>query len=335
MTQGTLTATRLRAILVALILLAAALLASIALGSRELSPAQVWEGLTSPHVTDLTEVVRGLRLPRTLAAVTVGLCLGLAGTVMQALTRNPLADPGILGVNAGAGLAVVVFVALAGFSTVGSNMAAALVGAAIAVVAVHLLAGGTGRRSAPARLALAGVAVSAALSSLIQGVVLANQFVFNEFRFWVAGSLEGRSFGHVVPLLPPIGVALVVAVSILPALSVLALGDEAATALGVPVRRVRTLGLACVAVLAAAATSIAGPLSFVGLAVPLVARRLVGEDLRWAGALSLLLGPVWVLASDVLARVMLGLAEAPVGVILALAGAPVFIALVRARRVVA
>lgn len=328
-------AARWRAVVVAATLLAAALLASIALGSRDLTPAQVWQGLTDTQVSDLTEVVRGLRLPRTVAGALVGLCLGLAGTVMQAVTRNPLADPGILGVNAGAGLAVVLFVSFAGFSTVSTNMAAALAGAGLAVAAVHVLAGGTGRRSAPARLALAGVAVSAALSSLIQAVVLADQFVFNEFRFWVAGSLEGRAFGHVVPLLAPIALAAIAVVIVLPGLSVLTLGDEAATALGVHVRRTRSVGLASVAVLAAAATSIAGPLSFVGLAVPLVARRLVGEDLRWVGALSMLIGPVWVLASDVLARVLLGLSEVPVGVILALAGAPIFIALVRTKRVVA
>ena len=309
-----------------------AVLASLALGSRLVAPEAVWQALTRPDGSVESEVVRGLRVPRTVAALVVGACLGLAGTAMQALTRNPVADPGILGVNAGAGLAVVSTVALTGASDHLRNLVVAMLGALIASVAVQLLSGAGGRQGGPARLALAGVAVSAALSSLAQGVVLADQVAFNEFRFWVSGSLEGRGTDILLTAAPVLAAGTVLAIAIGPALGVIALGDEAATGLGVNVKVMRAAGLAAVAMLCGGATAVAGPLSFVGLAVPLVARRLVGQEPRWALGAAVLLGAVWVTVADVAARLVVLPREVPVGVVLALIGAPFFIALVRTRR---
>ena len=322
--------------MVALVVLAAALavgvLVSLALGSRLVAPDVVWHALTHRESTVESEVIRGLRVPRTVGAVAVGGALGLAGAVMQTLTRNPLADPGILGINAGAGLTVVLTVAVAGVSSHQRNLVASLVGALAASAAVHLLSGSGGRADSPARLALAGVAVSAALSSLTQAIILADQVAFNEFRFWVAGSLEGRGADVMTTAAPFLMVGVMLALALGPALGVLSLGDEAATALGVRVRLVRTLGLLCVALLCAGATAVAGPLTFVGLAVPLVARRLVGSHAVWLSLACLLLGAVWLIIADVLARVIVLPQEVPVGVILAALGAPLFIALVRTRR---
>lgn len=318
-------------VLLALALVLAAV-ASLALGSRLVAPEAVWHALTRPDGSVESEVVRGLRVPRTVAALAVGAALGLAGTVMQALTRNPVADPGILGVNAGAGLAVVSTVALTGAGDHMRNLVVAVIGALIASAAVQVLSGAGGRSGAPARLALAGVAVSAALSSLAQAVVLSNQVAFNEFRHWVSGSLEGRGTDILLAAAPLLLAGTVLALAIGPALGVIALGDDVATGLGVNVALVRTTGLGAVAMLCGAATAVAGPLTFVGLAVPLVARRLVGEGPRWAAGVAVLLGAVWVAVADVVARLVVLPREVPVGVVLAIIGAPFFIALVRTRR---
>ena len=306
-----------------------AMAASLAIGSRVLSPAQVWQALTGSGTPIDTEVVVRMRVPRTIAGLVVGCALGLAGAVMQALTRNPLADPGILGVNAGAALGVVSACAATGVSTQARNATAALAGALAASCAVHLLAGRGGPGSR-ARLALAGIALTAALSSLTQAVVLADRFAFNEFRHWVSGSLEGVRFSSLAWAGAPLAVGAVIAALLGPALGALALGDEAAAGLGVRVRVVRTCGLVAVGALAGAATAICGPLGFVGLAVPLIARRLVGSGQSALSALSAVLGGAWVLIADVMARVLVP-EEVPVGVVLALIGAPFFVALARGR----
>jgi ABC-type fe3+-siderophore transport system, permease component len=265
----------------------------------------------------------------------VGAALGLAGALMQCLTRNPLADPGILGVNSGAALAVVLSVALFGLSGVNTYMWAAFIGAGAAAVAVYLL-GATGRAGAnPVRLALAGVAVSAALGALTQTVILADQDAFNEFRYWVAGSLEGRGVDIAMATTPLIALGAALGLVLSPSLNALALGEEAAKGLGVRVEATRTLTALAVTLLAGAATAAAGPISFVGLAVPVAARAVLGPDQRWVALASLLLGPVWVLGADVLARVIIAPQELQVGVVAALAGAPCFIAMVRTKKVAA
>ena len=336
----------------ALLALAGAIVLSLFVGSKVLDPTLVWQvlrlgpdtvnlpaqGVQSEQHSQLASaatVVWQLRVPRTLIGLSVGAALGLAGALMQCLTRNPLADPGILGVNSGAALAVVLSVALFGLSGVNTYMWAAFMGAGAAAVAVYLL-GATGRAGAnPVRLALAGVAVSAALGALTQTVILADQEAFNEFRYWVAGSLEGRGADIAMATTPLIVLGAALGLVLSPSLNALALGEEAAKGLGVRVEATRTLTALAVTLLAGTATAAAGPISFVGLAVPVAARTALGPDQRWVALASLLLGPVWVLGADVLARVIIAPQELQVGVVAALAGAPCFIAMVRTKKVAA
>jgi iron complex transport system permease protein len=313
------------------LLLAVAL--SLSVGSNPIPLGRVWHLLLAPDGSTASGVLHDLRLPRTVVGVVVGAATGLAGALMQSLTRNPLADPGVLGVNAGAGLAVVLAVALLGVLGIDAYLWFAFAGAAVAAAGVYLL-GGAGRTVAtPARLALAGVAITAALSALTQTVVLADAAALDEFRFWVAGSLEGRGWSVLTAVGPFVAIGVLLALALGPALNALALGDQTGAALGVRVRRTRVLTVLAVTLLCGAATAAAGPLSFVGLAVPFLARALMGSDQRWVLVTCALLGPAWLLVADVLARVVLAPQEVQVGIVAALCGAPVFVALVRRPRI--
>lgn len=326
------TSRRVAAVGLSLALLLAAVTASIWLGSNSLAPTRVWELLLHPDGSHDSVVVHELRLPRTAVAVCVGAALALAGAVMQALTRNPLADPGILGVNAGASLAVVLGVVLGVGTGVSSYVWCAFAGAAVAAVGVHLLAGGGGV-AAPARLALAGVTVSAALAAVTEALILSDQRAFNEFRFWVAGSLEGRGWDVLSTVGPFLAVGAVLALALGPALNALSFGDDTGRALGVRPGWVRGAALLSITLLAGGATAAVGPIGFVGLAAPMVARAWVGHDHRWVAGLSLLLGPVWVVTADCLARVVIAPEETQVGIVAALVGAPLFVAVVRKGKV--
>lgn len=315
--------------------LALALVLSLSVGSNPIPVDQVWSLLLAPDDSFEATVLRSQRLPRTLMAVAVGAALALAGALMQSLTRNPLADPGILGVNAGASFAVVLAVALAGVTGIWFYLWFAFLGAALASIGVYLLGAAGGHSATPVRLALAGVAISAALSALTQTVILADQVAFNEFRFWVVGSLEGRSWQILAAVAPFIAAGALIALLLAPSLNALALGEQTGRALGVRVRRTRVLTMAAITLLCGAATAAVGPIGFVGLAVPFAVRALVGSDQRWVALLCLILGPVWLLTADVLARVIIAPEEVQVGVIAALFGAPVFVAIVRRRKVAA
>ncbi|MFO6454085.1 MULTISPECIES: FecCD family ABC transporter permease [unclassified Aeromicrobium] len=325
--------TRPRALALAAAAVAVAAVLSIAVGSHPLSPARVWEVWWQPDGTQASVTVHELRWPRTVVGLVAGAALGLAGALMQTLTRNPLADPGILGVNAGAALAVVVTSAVTGVASVGASLWPALVGALLAVGAVHVLGetGSTG--GSPARIALAGVAVTAALSAIVQTVILADQEVFNEFRFWAAGSLDGRALGTASTILPFVAVGVVLAAALAPRLNALALGEDTSRSLGLDVRRTRLLTVIAIALLCAAATAAVGPIAFVGLGVPHVARALCGSDQRWVLPCSVLLGAAFLLVADVLGRVLGGTAEVQAGIVTAIIGGPVFVAVVRRRRI--
>ncbi|WAL41471.1 iron ABC transporter permease [Brevibacterium sp. BRM-1] len=326
---GRLRAARLAWVLAAAGCVVLAALAGIMLGSNLLSPAEVLRALTGDRTTAAGQVVYGLRLPRTLAGLVVGLALGAATAIMQSLTRNPLAEPGILGINAGASVAVVLSASLTGAMGATSNMVAAFVGAAAASAGVYFLGIAGRRNSSPVRLALAGVAISAALTAITQTIILGDQAVFNEFRFWVVGNLEGRAYADLLIPACVIVLGLLAAVAVVPGLSALALGEEAAIGLGVRVGLIRTCALIAVTLLAAAATAIAGPLTFVGLAVTVIARRVMRDSLGWTLVLAALLGAAWMLAADVLARIIVAPAEIQVGIVASLAGAPFFIWIVR------
>lgn len=314
---------------VAALVLAIVATASLALGSRQIAPAVVWDALVHGGVSQDAQVVTQLRVPRTIAALIIGGALGLAGSIMQAMTRNPLADPGVLGINAGAAFVVVTVTAATGVTTRMGTLVASLLGAGVAAALVFAVSGsGGGSRS---RLALAGIAVSAALASLTQAVLAANQFAFNEFRYWASGSLEGVDMASVVAAGAVIACGGVVAALISSALGVLAIGEDTAVSLGVRVRLIRTLGVVAVTALAGGATALGGPLTFVGLAVPLLVRRVVGARQGTIALWSLIVGAVWVCTADVVSRLIVAPSEVPVGIIVALIGAPFFVIGARGR----
>lgn len=314
---------------VAALVLAIVATASLALGSRQIAPDVVWDALVHGGVSQDAQVVTQLRVPRTLAALVIGGALGLAGSIMQAMTRNPLADPGVLGINAGAAFVVVTVTAATGVTTRMGTLVASLLGAGVAAALVFAVSGsGGGSRS---RLALAGIAVSAALASLTQAVLAANQFAFNEFRYWASGSLEGVDMASVLAAGAVIACGGVVAALISSALGVLAIGEDTAVSLGVRVRLIRTLGVVAVTALAGGATALGGPLTFVGLAVPLLVRRVVGARQGTIALWSLIVGAVWVCAADVVSRLIVAPSEVPVGIIVALIGAPFFVIGARGR----
>lgn len=323
---------KLASVLLALSLLGLVIFLSLSLGSREMSFTETWSLLIDPDGGTNSTVLHELRVPRTVLGVVVGAALGVAGALMQSLTRNPLAEPGILGVNAGASFAVVFVVVLTGVSGISFYLWFAFVGAALASVLVYTLGSTGGQSATPVRLALAGVAVSAALEALTQTAILGDQAAYNEFRFWVVGSFEGRLYDVIGVVAPFIVVGLVMACLLAPALNALVLGDEAGKALGVNVKRTRILTMVAVTLLCGAATAAVGPIGFVGLAVPFLARNLVGTDQKWITLFCLILGPAWLLGADVLARVLVRPEEVQVGIIAALVGAPIFIAIIRKGR---
>ncbi len=317
---------------VGLVALLVAVVLSLGVGARTLAPSTVWDSLLNGGDSDADLIVRGLRVPRTVAGILVGAALGLAGALMQALTRNPLADPGILGVNAGAACAVVLAIAYAGITQLEQYVWFALIGAAVATVVVYLL-GSTGRGGAtPVRLVLAGAATTAVLTGVISAVVLTNGIAFNGYRSWTVGSLQHVNSSVVVQVLPFLLVGYLLALCLGPALNAIALGDHLAVALGARVGRVRVAGIVATTLLCGAATAVAGPIAFIGLVVPHSVRAFTGPDHRWILPYSMVAGAVLVLVSDVIGRLVLWPSELEVSVVTAILGAPVFIAIVRRRR---
>ncbi|MEU6463078.1 iron chelate uptake ABC transporter family permease subunit [Streptomyces sp. NPDC046976] len=326
-------AVRLLGLLLACALLVLVTVVSVAVGAKAIPPGDVLRALFHGPASVDGAVVLDLRLPRTLLGITVGAALGLAGVLMQALTRNPLADPGILGVNMGASAAVVVAIALWRTTDPSFRIWFAFAGAGLAAALVQLL-GSRGRTGpAPVRLALAGTAVSAVLSALISVVTLLRPDVFDQFRFWGVGSLAGQPMSVLTGILPFLGAGALLALGLSGSLNALALGDDTARALGTAVLRTRVLGMLAVTLLCGAATAAVGPIAFVGLAVPHLARAFTGPDHRWLMPYSMALGASLLLGSDILGRVVARPGEIQAGIVTAFAGAPVFIALVRRRRI--
>lgn len=317
-------------VVAALLLLTVALL-SICFGAKSLSVADVWHGLTdsgSPYYA----VVYQMRLPRTLLGLLVGLALGLAGAVMQALTRNPLADPGLLGINAGASAAVVTSIWLFGIGTFDGYVWFALAGAAVATTAGYLVGGG--RSATPVRLALAGAALNATLFSYVSVAMLLDSASLEGMRFWTVGSLAGATPSTVLRVLPFVAVGLVVALALARPLNALALGEDSARALGSRPTAVRAAAITAVTLLCGAATAACGPIVFVGLMVPHVVRSITGPDLRWLLPYCAVLAPVVLLGADVLGRVLSRPGEIQVGVVTSVVGGPVFLYFLRRAKAV-
>ncbi|MFF0487347.1 FecCD family ABC transporter permease [Streptomyces sp. NPDC004435] len=332
--RGTSTALRgagLLAVLAALVLVG---LLSVWTGTRGIPFSATWSALWNPDGSETSVIIHDYRIPRTLLGLLVGVALGLSGALMQALTRNPLAEPGLLGISLGSSAGVVVAIAFLGVGSVLGYVWFAFLGAAVASVVVYLL-GSAGRQLAtPDRLVVAGAAVTAVLYAFNSAVLLLNPRAFDQFRFWTVGSLAGRYFDVVWVILPFVAAGLVIALLLGPSLNALALGDQMGRALGVNVNRTRILGAVGVMLLCGAATAAAGPVGFVGLVVPHIARFVVGPDQRWVLAYSMLLAPVLLIGADVLGRIMGAPGEVQVGIVTAFLGAPVFLALCRRRKLV-
>jgi iron complex transport system permease protein len=312
--------------------LAAVAVLSIMVGSRAIDPGTVVRILLHPGRTDeLSLIVLDGRVPRTLVGIVAGAALGVAGAVMQGVTRNPLADPGILGINAGAALAVVVGIVVFGVGSTAAYLPFAFVGAAVAAVVVYGIASAGRRGPTPVGLALSGAVVAAALASVTTAVQLLDAEVLDQLRFWQVGGLDGRSLGVLGVVAVPIALGLALSFGLGRSLNTLALGDELAASLGQHVMLTRGLGALASVLLAGAATAAVGPIGFVGLAVPHAVRRFTGPDNRWVLPLSAVVAPSLLLVADVIGRVIALPGEVPVGIVTAFIGAPVFIALVRGR----
>ncbi|MEU9184419.1 iron chelate uptake ABC transporter family permease subunit [Streptomyces sp. NPDC048484] len=322
-------AIRAAGLFVSLAVLALVALASIAIGAKELSLDQVWHGLFEDSGT-YGDVVVGERLSRTVLGLLVGAALGLAGAVLQALTRNPLADPGLLGINAGASAAVVTAMTFFGVTSLDGYVWFAFAGAATVGALVYFLGGSRG--ATPVRLALAGTAISAALYGYLQAVMVMDDAALGKMRFWTVGSLASATNSTVWQVLPFLAAGTVLALALARPLNAMAMGDDTARALGAHLNRTRALSMAAATVLCGAATAACGPIVFVGLMVPHVVRSFTGPDLRWILPYATVLSPVLLLGADVVGRMVARPAELQVGIVTAILGGPVFIFLVRRRR---
>ncbi|WP_078840618.1 FecCD family ABC transporter permease [Streptomyces antioxidans] len=312
-------------------LLIAATALSLAVGAERIPLGDVWSALFSPSGSRHDNIVRELRLPRTLIGIAAGAALGLAGGVMQVLTRNPLADPGLLGVNAGASAAVVTAIAVFGITSFTGYLWFALVGAAVAAVLVNAL-GGT-RSATPVRLALAGTAVNAALFGYVNGLQLWDLSTLDSMRYWTVGTLEKRDPGLLLDTLPLLVAGALLAFALARPLGAIALGEDQARALGASVRRTRVLSVVAITLLCGSATAVCGPISFVGLMIPHAVRAFTGPEPRWMLPYCALYAPALMLVSDVIGRVVVPPSEIQVDIVTSFLGGLLFIHLVRQRKV--
>lgn len=314
-----------------LLLLLIAMALSLLVGARSLPASVIIDALSGTCQSADCTIVLDARLPRTLAGLLAGAALSMAGALMQTLTRNPLADPGLLGVNAGASFAIVLGAALFGFSSPTEQLLMAFCGALAAALIVAFTGSQGGGQLSPVRLTLAGVALGAVLEGLSNGIALLNPDVYDRLRFWQAGSLDIRTLDTLQLVAVPVIVAGVVALLLSRALNSLSLGSDTATALGSRVARTQLIGLLAITVLCGSATAVVGPIAFIGLMMPHMARWLVGADHRWSLPVTLLATPVLLLFADIIGRLLVP-GELRVSVVSAFIGAPVLIFLVRRQR---
>lgn len=324
---------RLIVLLLGALLLAAVLVVSLLVGTRFVPPAVAVDALLSYEANSAEHIiVADYRLPRTLLGVLCGAAFGVSGALIQAATRNPLADPGILGVNAGAAFFVTLAVGLLGFYSIDAYIWFAFLGAIVVTLVVYAL-GATGRDGAtPGRLVLAGVALSAVLGGIGSSITLLNLSAFDAMRMWSIGSVAGRDMEVVTAVTPFIAVGLVIALIAARSLNAVALGDDLARSLGANIVRARIMTLIAVTLLAGAGTAAAGPIAFVGLMVPHAVRWFTGPDQRWIVLMTMVYAPVLLISADIAGRLILYPAELEAGIVTAFIGAPVLILLVRRRQ---
>ncbi|MFC9995245.1 FecCD family ABC transporter permease [Nocardia sp. NPDC127526] len=325
--------TRSAGLILAGAVLAAVCVASILIGSHALTLGEAVRAFTDFQGTDTDRIVRYIRVPRTAAGLLAGIALALAGAVMQGLTRNPLAGPGLLGINAGASLAVVVAMGALGLSTATGFVWFAFLGAAIAAISVYTLGSLGFGGATPVKLALAGAAFTALCGSVTTAITLLDRAKFENFRFWVIGSLTRSDLETVRGTTPFVLAGAVLTLVVSRTLNTIAIGDDMARTLGTRLVRVRAAGALSVVLLAGAAVAVAGPVAFIGLVIPHIARAFAGHDYRWILAWCVVLGPTLLLTADILGRVVAQPQEIQVGIITAFAGSPFFLYLVRNRKV--
>ncbi|MBU8807304.1 iron chelate uptake ABC transporter family permease subunit [Mycolicibacterium goodii] len=314
---------------VATVVLAVTCVASLAIGTQNVSLVTVWQAVTDYRDVGDQWIVHDLRIPRTVLGLLVGLALGLSGTLIQAVGRNPLADSEILGINSGAALFVVAAIAFFGFSGIWTYIGFAFLGALFAMLLVYLI-GMTGRATVmPVRVLLAGVAIGAVMDGFGFVIRLQNPRAFDNMRFWDAGALDGRQLEVAGAIAPFIAVGAVLCLVVSRSLNITALGEDLAKSMGGNVVRTQVLSLTAVTLLAGAATAGAGPIGFVGLMVPHAVRRFTGPDWRWVLAYATVVAPSLMLAADIVGRVVIRPSELPAGIVTAFLGAPVLIWLIR------
>jgi iron complex transport system permease protein len=310
--------------------LALSVMASIAFGAADIKIQTVWASITAFDAQDANHlIIQSLRLPRAMTAMLVGAALGVAGAIMQGLTRNPLADPGLLGIEAGATLAVVGGVFLFQINSLPVYAVFAFMGGTLTALIVYAL-GSMGRGGpTPFKLTIAGAALSSLLASLTTTILMFNQRSLEEVRFWMAGSVAGREMHLVLEALPFIAVALIIAMLMGRQITTLSMGEDVARGLGQSVGWIKILSAAIVVVLAGTAVALAGPIGFIGLVIPHVVRMFAGVDYRWILPYSAVLGAAMLVLADLIGRMAVRPLEMPVGIMTAAIGGPVFIYLVR------
>ncbi|CCQ48530.1 fecCD transport family protein [Pseudarthrobacter siccitolerans] len=316
-------------LLAAVVVLALLAGASLATGARGLPLETVWQALTAFDPANGDHAVVHARIPRTVLGLLAGAALGLAGAAMQGVARNPLADPGIMGVNAGAALAVVTGIYVFGVGSLSGYIWFAFLGAAAAAVVVYLIASMGRDGATPVKLALAGAALNAGLYSLMNVILVSSQDTLDRFRFWQVGGIAGRDWSVLLSGLPFLAAGALIVLLTGRILNSLALGDDIARGLGQRVGLVRAITALGIVLLCGSATALAGPIAFVGLIIPHAVRFLTGPDYRWILPFSMVLAPVLLLGGDIIGRVVLLPGEVPAGIMTALVGAPVFVWLIR------
>ena len=318
-------------ILLSGLLLLGCFVASIALGVADIGPAEAFQALTAPDGSTEHLIIRTVRVPRSLTALLVGSAVAVAGAIMQGLTRNPLADPGILGINAGAAFAVVLSVFCLNTASLSVYAGFAMLGAAITAIAVYGL-GSLGRGGlTPMNLTIAGAALTALVSSLTIGILILSQRTLEEIRFWLAGSVAGRDIELVIQVLPFLALGLLLGLVLGKQLTTLSLGESVAQGLGQNTLWIKGLAAISVILLAGGSVAIAGPISFLGLIVPHIVRVWTGADYRWTLPYSAVAGAILLLLADVVARLIIQPQELPVGIVMPILGAPFFVYLVRSQ----
>ncbi|MFT4185621.1 MAG: iron ABC transporter permease [Micrococcaceae bacterium] len=319
--------------IVLLVVLLVSVLLSLKFGAQTTSFTEVWKVVSHSDTTSDTAAIIQTRETRTWLAIVVGIALAISGQLMQVVTRNPLADPGILGVNSGAALAVVIGFTIGGVLAPFTQTFLALLGASLAAAVVYAVSTKVNTLNVALTLVIVGTSLSAACGSIITLMILARQNTLDQYRVWQLGSVAGRDASILTITVPLIVIAFALSVYLSSSLNILALGDRVANALAPDVNRTKLLCVTTAVLLTGSATAIAGPVAFVGLVVPHVARALVGVDQRKMLAAVLFLGPILMVLADVIGRIIHQPGEVPVGVMTAFVGVPVFLYVVRKRRV--